>query len=115
MTSLKASNARSSDRAVMRVDIPAAVTSGFGAKKSPPKRAENFQKNWRPQGDSNPCRYRERVMSWASRRWGRIACQRFGGASRDRTGDLYNAIVALSQLSYGPTAGKSESLAAVQL
>ena len=25
-----------------------------------------------------------------------------GGASRDRTGDLYNAIVALSQLSYGP-------------
>ena len=26
----------------------------------------------------------------------------FGGASRDRTGDLYNAIVALSQLSYGP-------------
>src|SRR5690348_8545650 len=29
----------------------------------------------------------------------------FGGASRDRTGDLYNAIVALSQLSYGPTLG----------
>src|SRR6185437_6082162 len=27
---------------------------------------------------------------------------RFGGASRDRTGDLYNAIVALSQLSYDP-------------
>src|SRR5262245_21679585 len=26
-----------------------------------------------------------------------------GGASRDRTGDLYNAIVALSQLSYGPS------------
>jgi hypothetical protein len=26
----------------------------------------------------------------------------FGGANRDRTGDLYNAIVALSQLSYGP-------------
>ena len=26
-----------------------------------------------------------------------------GGASRDRTADLYNAIVALSQLSYGPT------------
>ena len=25
-----------------------------------------------------------------------------GGASRDRTDDLYNAIVALSQLSYGP-------------
>jgi hypothetical protein len=27
-----------------------------------------------------------------------------GGANRDRTGDLYNAIVALSQLSYGPEA-----------
>ena len=27
----------------------------------------------------------------------------FGGARRDRTDDLYNAIVALSQLSYGPT------------
>ena len=26
----------------------------------------------------------------------------FGGARRDRTADLYNAIVALSQLSYGP-------------
>ena len=26
----------------------------------------------------------------------------FGGAGRDRTDDLYNAIVALSQLSYGP-------------
>ena len=25
-----------------------------------------------------------------------------GGASEDRTRDLYNAIVALSQLSYGP-------------
>jgi hypothetical protein len=25
-----------------------------------------------------------------------------GGARRDRTVDLYNAIVALSQLSYGP-------------
>src|SRR6185437_1613252 len=29
----------------------------------------------------------------------------FGGARRDRTDDLYNAIVALSQLSYGPTLG----------
>lgn len=26
-----------------------------------------------------------------------------GGASEDRTRDLYNAIVALSQLSYGPS------------
>ena len=28
-----------------------------------------------------------------------------GGARRDRTADLYNAIVALSQLSYGPDEG----------
>ena len=25
-----------------------------------------------PQGDSNPCRRRERAVSWASRRWGPI-------------------------------------------
>ena len=30
-----------------------------------------------------------------------------GGASRDRTGDLYNAIVALSQLSYSPVRKRS--------
>ena len=29
-----------------------------------------------------------------------------GGANRDRTDDLYNAIVALSQLSYSPTRWK---------
>ncbi len=29
----------------------------------------------------------------------------FGGADRDRTDDLLNAIQALSQLSYGPTHG----------
>ena len=28
--------------------------------------------------------------------------EKFGGAKRDRTADLYNAIVALSQLSYSP-------------
>ena len=28
--------------------------------------------------------------------------KRYGGAKRDRTADLYNAIVALSQLSYSP-------------
>ena len=32
----------------------------------------------------------------------------FGGANRDRTDDLYNAIVALSQLSYGPFAKQFE-------
>ena len=36
------------------------------------------------------------IRSWATR-LGEI-----GGARRDRTADLYNAIVALSQLSYGP-------------
>ncbi len=30
-----------------------------------------------------------------------------GGARRDRTADLYNAIVALSQLSYGPVMVRS--------
>jgi hypothetical protein len=33
--------------------------------------------------------------------------ERSGGASRDRTGDLYNAIVALSQLSYGPNVARA--------
>jgi hypothetical protein len=32
--------------------------------------------------------------------------EKFGGANRDRTDDLLNAIQALSQLSYGPTPGK---------
>jgi hypothetical protein len=32
----------------------------------------------------------------------------FGGADRDRTDDLLNAIQALSQLSYGPTTGRTE-------
>ena len=27
---------------------------------------------WRPQGDSNPCRRRERPVSWSTRRWGRL-------------------------------------------
>ena len=31
-----------------------------------------------------------------------------GGARRDRTDDLYNAIVALSQLSYGPLSRVSD-------
>ena len=35
----------------------------------------------------------------------------FGGADRDRTDDLLNAIQALSQLSYGPTnANKAEGM-----
>ena len=31
-----------------------------------------------------------------------ISLTKLGGAGRNRTDDLYNAIVALSQLSYGP-------------
>jgi hypothetical protein len=34
--------------------------------------------------------------------------EKFGGARRDRTVDLYNAIVALSQLSYGPERSAKE-------
>src|SRR5690606_10343234 len=33
-----------------------------------------------------------------------------GGANRDRTDDLYNAIVALSQLSYSPTCWKEDNV-----
>lgn len=29
---------------------------------------------WRPHGDSNPGRIRERDVSWASRRWGQEKC-----------------------------------------
>ena len=35
-------------------------------------------------------------------KWLRLGPFIFGGAGRNRTDDLYNAIVALSQLSYGP-------------
>ncbi len=38
----------------------------------------------------------------------------FGGARRDRTADLLNAIQALSQLSYGPSGRTHESPAARQ-
>ena len=29
------------------------------------------RKEWRPQGDLNPCNRRERAGSWTARRWGR--------------------------------------------
>ena len=32
----------------------------------------------------------------------------FGGASRDRTDDLFHAMEALSQLSYGPTRSRGK-------
>ena len=34
-----------------------------------------------------------------------LRLEKFGGANRNRTDDLLNAIQALSQLSYGPTPG----------
>ncbi len=37
---------------------------------------------WRPQGESNPRRRRERAVSWASRRWGRIPVRRAAGSIR---------------------------------
>ena len=39
----------------------------------------------------------------------------YGGAKRDRTADLYNAIVALSQLSYGPFFNRQVSTYLLQL
>jgi hypothetical protein len=46
--------------------------------------------------------------TFSEERW--IVARSVGGASRDRTGDLYNAIVALSQLSYGPNFFRRGSL-----
>ena len=40
----------------------------------------SFIRAWRPVGDSNPCRRRERAVSWASRRTGR-------GVERNRAGN----------------------------
>src|SRR5512135_3627525 len=37
-----------------------------------------------------------------------------GGANRDRTDDLYNAIVALSQLSYSPTCWRTHRIMRAQ-
>ena len=36
----------------------------------PSSKVLSFGRQWRPQGDSNPCYRRERAVSWASRRWG---------------------------------------------
>ncbi len=44
--------------------------------------------------------FRKRPKTKKARRSGGLFL--IGGAKRDRTADLYNAIVALSQLSYGP-------------
>ena len=46
-------------------------------------------------GNNKTRRQRQRVLN--------------GGADQDRTDDLYNAIVALSQLSYGPTLSATQS------
>ena len=46
------------------------------------------------------------VTAWCFKKFTSTQCRtnncQFGGARRDRTADLLNAIQALSQLSYGP-------------
>jgi hypothetical protein len=46
------------------------------------------------------------VIAWCFKKFTSTQCRtnncQFGGARRDRTADLLNAIQALSQLSYGP-------------
>lgn len=77
-----------------------------------------------PLAHSRPSSHRRRKKPYADRRWnlygtlkaqialarrrrGRYICEKYqtfsgGGARRNRTDDLFNAIEALSQLSYGP-------------
>jgi hypothetical protein len=56
-------------------------------------------------GTYRPCRKNGRFSArTALSGWNRKAERKeFGGARRNRTDDLFNAIEALSQLSYGPT------------
>jgi hypothetical protein len=42
------------------------------------------------------------ILRCSSKNESRLAAALFGGARRNRTADLLNAIQALSQLSYGP-------------
>ncbi len=51
-------------------DLLRTLTSASGAKSTIPGVRSSVPK-WRPVGDSNPCRRRERAVSWASRRTGR--------------------------------------------
>ena len=46
-------------------------------------------------------------FSWALTALGGL-CEEIGGASRDRTDDLFHAMEALSQLSYSPTQSRGK-------
>ena len=52
------------------------------------------------------------VIAWCFKKFTSTQCRtnncQFGGARRDRTADLLNAIQALSQLSYGPRFGQNQ-------
>src|SRR5262249_6524653 len=62
---------------------------------------------WRPQGDSNPCYCRERAVSWASRRWGRmIRCVRHSSTFLARNAD---ATVGSYRWSFEPPLGSCSS------
>lgn len=50
------------------------------------------------------------VLPSGSNHFVKMENRRFGGARRNRTADLYNAIVALSQLSYDPVPSKQARL-----
>ncbi len=51
-------------------DLLRTLTAASGVKSATPGVRSSVPK-WRPVGDSNPCRRRERAVSWASRRTGR--------------------------------------------
>lgn len=53
--------------------IHVGLVSGFPENKRIKKKGVSMDTplfHWRPLGESNPCRRRERAVSWASRRWG---------------------------------------------
>ncbi len=57
----------------IRVSGPKGVLAKAAMSEPPntPGEVITFVREWRPVGDSNPCRRRERAVSWASRRTGR--------------------------------------------
>ena len=55
------------------------------------------KRRWKPSNTAEPSPLKNKPPPDRSARG-----FRFGGPKRDRTADLHNAIVALSQLSYGP-------------
>ena len=74
---------------------------------------ELYASNQYPQGDSNPCRRRERAVSWASRRWG--PCE--GGNCRGRTADCKLRLIRqlLEQRRQGDGETRSKQSPAISL